>query len=340
MLTLLCVILIYCNTVKQFCQYKDLQFVVENAIIRNNSFIKKHLKGRNIVILFGILPIPVLVVITLVAYVFGEMIKCRYSREEGMGKIYLYTAVVSFVCAALILAFSGFSVQCSAGSIFMGVLFGLAFMAMLVSSAAAMRIGPWAYTTVMMSLATVIPSLSGPVFYGEKITVMQIAGMIMMCVCFLLSVQKDGTQKKANFLWVVYSLIASLGMSGIGLLQKAQQSGAHKDESGMFLFAAFMSAAIVGFVIDKIKRRGEEKSAFGKHNIILCFAAGVATALNHTINLALIGTMDSALFFPLISGAELIMITLASVVFMREKLTIKRWIGLVCGIVATVILCL
>ena len=291
-------------------------------------------------ILFQILPIPVLVAVSLFAYVSGEMVKCRYSRKEGTGKIYLYTALVSGVTAIVVPFICGFSMNFSWLSIGMGALFGIAFMTMLVSSAAAMRIGPWAYTTVMMSLATVIPSLSGPVFYGETITFMQIIGIIMMCICFFLSVQNDNSQKKANIRWLVYSFIAAGGMSAIGLLQKAQQSGPIREENGAFLFAAFGVTAIIACFIHICTAKGASKFTFGKSNILLCIAAGAATALNHTINLALIGMMDSALFFPFISGAELILITLASVLILKEKLTVRRWIGLICGIAATVILCL
>ena len=74
--------------------------------------------------------------------------------------------------------------------------------------------------------------------------------------------------------------------------------------------------------------------------LALFIAGGVGVALNNQINLYLSGVVASAVFFPIVNGGGLILITAASVVLFREKLTIRQWIGLALGIAATLLLCI
>jgi drug/metabolite transporter (DMT)-like permease len=50
--------------------------------------------------------------------------------------------------------------------------------------------------------------------------------------------------------------------------------------------------------------------------------------------------MDSAVFFPLVNGGHLVLTTLSAVVFFREKLTVKQWIGVGVGILSVLCLCI
>ena len=72
----------------------------------------------------------------------------------------------------------------------------------------------------------------------------------------------------------------------------------------------------------------------------LFIAAGVGVALNNQINLYLSGVVPSAVFFPIVNGGGLVLITASSVLFFREKLTARQWVGLALGIAATLLLCL
>lgn len=67
---------------------------------------------------------------------------------------------------------------------------------------------------------------------------------------------------------------------------------------------------------------------------------GVGVALNNQINLYLSGVVDSAVFFPIVNGGGLILITAAWVVLFRKRLAVRQWIGLGLGIAATMLLCL
>lgn len=291
-------------------------------------------------------PIYALMAVSLSGFLTGEMTKCEYSRKltSAQNGLYGFTAFVSLICSALFWCLSAFSFSLSFYTLWTGLLFGAAVMGQITASAFAMKIGPWAYTSVMMSLSTVIPALSGVLFWGEDLTANIVIGIILMSVCFILSVkteEEDKEKKKGNIKWLILSIIASLCTGGIGILQKAHQTSQYKQELTTFLAVSFAFSALFSFVMMKITapKNAEKKSVFSKKAVLLIFAAGVGTAINHLINLYLSGAMASAIFFPIMSGGELILVTLASIIIFKEKLSVKQWIGLTCGAVAVVILC-
>lgn len=289
-----------------------------------------------------------LLIISLAAFVTCEMIKCKYARGVSDSEIskYRYTAILSTIAALYILAASGFDTTMSLFSMVCGVLFGVVIMGQIAASAAAMKIGPWAYTTVMMSLSAVIPALSGVLFWGEPLTVGKVAGIILMVICFVLSVKTDEeeTKRKGSIKWLLLSLTASLCTGGMGILQKFHQNSMYKDELLNFLYIAFALSAVLSFVLmnrKKKQRNTERIQTFGKRTVATMFlVTGTGAAVNHVINLYLAGAMESAIFFPVMGGGELILVTVASVLVFREKMIRRQWAGLISGMIAVVILSL
>jgi drug/metabolite transporter (DMT)-like permease len=199
-------------------------------------------------------PAFVLMIISLTGFLSGEMIKCGYSRNmtESHDGVYRYTACVSLICCLFVWGISGFNLNVSLYTVGMALLFGIAVMGQITASAFAMKIGPWAYTAVMMSLSTVIPALSGVIFWDEELGLNKIIGILLMLVCFILSVKtdkEDTEKKKRNIKWLILSVIASLCTGGIGILQKAHQSSVYKNELVMFLVISFSFSAVYSFIM-------------------------------------------------------------------------------------------
>ena len=67
---------------------------------------------------------------------------------------------------------------------------------------------------------------------------------------------------------------------------------------------------------------------------------GICTAANHKLNLFLSGVMDSAVFFPLVNGGGLVLVTLSALIIFRERLSVKQWISVALGIASVLCLCL
>jgi len=214
----------------------------------------------------------------------------------------------------------------------------------------ALEIGPLSYTTVIISCSTLITALSGAMFFDESIAVVQYIGIGTMLVSLFLSVEKKNDGKKASAKWLILCLLAFACSGGIGLMQKIHQSSQYKDELNAFLVIAFASAfvfsaltLIVLYTANKKSQDNAKKPSVGKAykwliigNMLL---GGVCVAVNNKLNLYLSGVMDSAVFFPIVNGGGVALVTLAAVVIFREKLTLKQWIGIAFGVVSIILLC-
>ena len=302
-------------------------------------------------ILIG-LPLVALFVISLGGYLSTEILKGIYNKHyaNDATESYKYTAVLSFIGAAALIILSGAEFSASPFSVLLGLLFGITIMGHSCASSVAIQMGPWAYTSVLVALAVVIPAFSGAVIWDEPLSWLDFVGLVFMIVCILLSVKKDKESKKASIKWLLSCVIAMVCMAGIGLVQKTHQSSSHKSEITVFLTTAFIFSAICSTVIyllksRSVKERNERTSVklpkrdkLRAYLIMIC--AGFSLALNHNINLYLSGALDSVVFFPSMCACELLGITLASLLLFKERLSRRQWMGFVCGIIAVLLLCL
>ncbi len=342
--------------------------------------------------LLKFLPVPLLLVVTLIAALSGNVIKKYYSKvtidySEGA---YVYSAVTSLICTVCMIIFSGFRISMSWYTVLLGLLFGICTMLAAVLTTKAMCIGPMSYTVVISSSSTVITALSGFLFWDEELGVLKIIGLVLMAGCFVFSVKKDEDGKKKSLLWFLLSLFSAFAGAGVGLLQKVHQSSAYREELMGFLIIAFVFSLISSLIPLLFRKRkllvGEklqpvsEKTETNPENMVkeedaiceepcgdakelrsvekadvdlqakqrkfrrllfvLLLISGIVIALNNVINLYLAGVMDSAVFFPLVNGVGLVLSIVAGLVVFREKLTLMQWVGIACGVVATLFLCL
>ena len=146
----------------------------------------------------------------------------------------------------------------------------------------------------------------------------------------------------------LFSLCATMGTEIVGVSTSMSLNGA--TIAGIVICAVFLAAAVVFAALAEGIPAGVPGYIF--HTVckgcgavfalvaLAVVGSGVAVALNNIINLYLAGAMDSAVFFPLVNGVGLVLGIVAGLIVFREKLTLRQWIGIVCGVAATLLLCL
>ncbi len=277
--------------------------------------------------------------------ILRKFLSNRY--EHGMRALLFHSIVVSLAMAITVSVMSG-NFSCSFFTVWFGFLFGVVNTTQLLTNLKALELGPLSYTTVIISLSSLIPTLSGTLFWGETLSLIQIIGIVLIIGCLLLSVDNQKDEKKVSFKWLFYCSLSFLTCGGIGLMQKIHQTSANKEESDMFLLVAFATSfvcSLVGFLFQSrhTQRRAAPKnglkSIYTFVPIILLVLVGVAYSINHKLNLFLSGAMDSAIFFPIVNGGGLILVLLSSLILFRERLTVRQWIGIALGVVSVIFLC-
>ena len=302
----------------------------------------------------------VLLIISMSAALVGGMLKKLITDKfENSTRAYqLFNAVVSIVAAACLFIVSK-DMSASRFTILLALLFGLVTLIQQITNMQALEVGPFSYTSVIISLSTLIPTLSGVIIWNETISFVQIIGIVLMVACIVLSVDFSGNQKKASLKWLGYCAAAFVCTGFIGIMQKWHQSSEHAGELDAFLVIAFLFSFLtstVFFTVQSIRRKkalaqnadeeNKDDSAQVKKKSIVAFLpilimviSGVCVAINNNLNLYLSGVMDSAVFFPIVNGGGLVLSLLAVIILFKEKLSLKQWIGIVVGIISVVLLC-
>ena len=296
-------------------------------------------------------PVALLLSISLAAALGRNIIVRNYSRRDGLtnADVHFFNAVSALLSALVLLIWGGFG-TISLFTLLCGIAFGLTVGFQNLFFVRALALGPWSYTTVIVSLSSLITTLSGAVFWHESITVVQWIGIACMVGCSVLSVgNRGGTiadcKRSQTVRWLLTSLLAFLLNGLIGLTQKLHQSSTHREELGAFLIVAFGVLFAYSTVLWGVSAfrgghgSGDLSSAMTPMWLVWLAVGGVLQAVNHKLNLYLSGVMDSAVFFPIVNGGGLVLTTLLAVTLFRERLDGRQWVGLILGIVSVVLVC-
>ena len=294
--------------------------------------------------------ILLLVVSILMNLTANSILKNDFCKKEVKNNADLYafnslTSVLSVITLLILALIMGSLTSVSAYTILLGLGFGLVTALCAIFNMKALECGPMSYTSVIISCSLVIPSFSGMIFFEESIAPVQYAGVVCMLISFVCAMDRENDKAGVSLKWFLFCMIAFVFNGAIGVMQKVHQSSAHKDELAVFLITAFLFSAVFSAAMIPVFRKKEGNvSVLGKEKVkkflIVGVVCGVFIAFCNQINMYLSGVMPSVIFFPVVNGGCMILTAIVGVLFLKERFSVKQWIGLVVGTAAIFLLCL
>ncbi len=276
--------------------------------------------------------------------IFKKIINDKY--ENNMFSYQFYNAIISLSSALCLLVMAD-NLTVSIYTVILALVFGLITLLQQIFNLYALENGPFSYTSVIISLSTLIPTVSGAIFWNEKIVAVQFIGIALLVICFILSVNFTDKSKKAGIKWLLFSFSAFVATGFIGIMQKIHQTSVHKDELDSFLIISFLFSFILSSILAFIFRnkrvevtdKNSSNSILQIFPLVLMLISGIFVAVNNKFNLYLSGVLDAAVFFPVVNGGGLVLTSLSAVIFFKEKLTALQWIGILTGILSVIMIC-
>ena len=200
----------------------------------------------------------------------------------------------------------------------------------------ALAAGPMGFTSFIQGVSLVIPVIYGAVVWHEKLGLRHI--LLLALLIGALALALDLKKGKRNRKWLACSLGAMLALGGISVLQSTHQMSVHKEELFAFLRLAFLLAVGINLCGWRLGERKQPATFRLKGNALpMAAASGAFMGLVHIINLYLSGVMKKVVFFPVVNGGLIFVTLLSGMLFFKEKLGAKQWLGILLG---TVALCL
>lgn len=242
--------------------------------------------------------------------------------------IYTYNFYM-FLVAFIVVLLAGISNlgSVSIQTIIMAVVYGLFLVFGQVFLIKAMDIGEVSISTLFYSCGFLIPTFVSIYVYNESLKLLQVIGVILILVSFVISVERT---KKGTLKWFVFAILALLCNGMVGLTQKIFRMSSFSNEQNAFMIIAFLVGTIITFFImpkrfNVLPSKGFLKTVLG---------SGLMLGLVNAINVYISGVLPGIIVFPSVNGGAIIVSAILARIFMKEKISFKKKIGIVIGVFA------
>lgn len=194
---------------------------------------------------------------------------------------------------------------------------------------------PVSVCAMIYSFGFIIPTVFGTIVWKETINVFRIIS-ILLCICtiILASIRKGESSKDIHGLPAAL-FVAMISSGGLGVVQKIQQKTSTDHETGIFLFGAFVLAALLSTIVSGIRKEKEQqKTEKDFATVLYIIIVGTVMAAANTANTLLAGRLPSAVVFPVVNVGVILASFLVSVLILKEKIAKTQLVAFLMGIVA------
>ncbi len=197
--------------------------------------------------------------------------------------------------------------------------------------------GKTAICATIYAFGFLIPTLSGTIFWQEKISVFGYLGILMVIPVLIISGfnKKSEGDKSSSKTYLLPLIIAMLCSGGLGVIQKVQQKSDYSSQTNSFILIAFIFCFVTSSLFFLFMKRGDTK--IKPKNLLSCSVIGVFFATCNLLNTYLAGRLDSAIFFPAINIGSILFSLILGLIIYKEKPTKKDLIVLSLSIASIIL---
>lgn len=277
-----------------------------------------------------------LMAITVGSAVFGNALKNKFSKQYLKNQSdNLSFNLVGNALVILILVLAGGAVKVSGYTFKVAVGMGISNLLSGLLFSLSLANGPMALTTlIQLGISLVLSALWGPIFWQEGITLWQLAGIGFLLVSMVLT-SNAKVDKNVTFKWLIITIAAGIVNSLLGLFQKFITTSEYNGEQMGFLFYSFILCTVCNVIWLAFRKKQESVSfKYTKGMTAIALICGVTMALQHIINLKLVGVLPTVVFFPICTGLRILLTALTGIIIFKEKLSRRQLIGFIIGFAA------
>ncbi len=208
----------------------------------------------------------------------------------------------------------------------------------------AMGSGPVSLTVMIVTFSQFIIIASSVILYGEKIYLTQLIGIVFLILSMILNLKTDKEQKKVTIKWLIPTFVALIANGVATVLQKVfgKNNTGIEGADTTFLCLIYLSAALFAFLFYAFRRytgtRTKATMRVGKSVLPYTLAIAVILAIYQKCYMYALVQIDSAVMFPTHNGLQSLVMTFIGVLFFKDKLSKRQWLGVACGLLCIVLM--
>ncbi len=210
-----------------------------------------------------------------------------------------------------------------------GIIAGILFVLGLVAMQSSVKKNGAILTSAFSKLGLIVPLLLSIIIFGEKVRLIQIPGIVLVFVAFMLiTFDSDGAPiSETGRVYPLFLLAALLFCGSSDAMAKIFEEIGKRGSDGLYFLILFATAAVFTAILllnEKIKK--------GKKLIWKEFAAGILVGIPNYFSSALLLKalvgLPAFVVYPCFSSGTLLLVTLIAVPIFKERPRLKTWIGL------------
>ncbi|MCQ2432604.1 MAG: EamA family transporter [Clostridia bacterium] len=232
-----------------------------------------------------------------------------------------------------------FTSPVSAATVVCGLIMGVLSVMFQWSYVQAMSSGPVSMTVLINNFSMLMPVLLSVFFYSESFGLFRILGLILMLLSFLIDVRIDKNSKPDRF-WFLMTMLTFCSNGLMNVVIKIFSMSRYQGEITGYVSIAYLTATALSLLLFLFFRgRGIRNSFSVDRRVLLCaFGAGILLAIAQALNAYASAHIEGTFFFPVYNGGVTITIAMIGLIFFRETFPLRKWIGLIIGVSAIILM--
>lgn len=271
---------------------------------------------------------------------FNKLYAIHYTGPSASATA-VFAAIYGLLTGVATLGFNGFQFQAGGTTLALGAVCGVTLFLFNLSLINASCSGPYAFQSVMMLFGNILlPMLFSVLWWGDRLSARQLAGIAVMLCAFVLFNLKgfrfEGL-KKGYFFWVTLLFLTN-GVYGI--LVDSQQRIMRQAQRGEMIVTTFFVSALISLLYLFIRQGRESPRAFcmGKRNWAFALLSSLCAALAINVLMLALRQVPSSILYTVNNGGILILCALLSRAVLHEKLEKHMVAGLAVAVAGLLLL--
>lgn len=206
----------------------------------------------------------------------------------------------------------------------------------------ALATGPVSLTSLILQLSLIGTTVWGFIFWGEEPTLLTWLGLVLVVIAIalcLFSPKKNGADKKPITLkWILFATMAFVGNATCTIAQRTHQTAFDGKHGNMLMAFAMLFLFLFFLILYRFSNRADSRKII-KDSWYFPVASGSCNLLlNLFVIMLAVSELPPSLIYPVISVGGIMITSLFSVFFLKERLYAWQWCGIGVGTAAIVAL--
>lgn len=209
-----------------------------------------------------------------------------------------------------------------------GCLNGAIFLTSLMFTQLSIEKNGSVLTSAFSRMGIMLPVLASILFLGEHPTLLQTAGMLIVVTAIIVINMEKNIEYRHGSWGILLGLFLAGGVSD-GMAKVFEHIGERRFDALFLFYTFFMAAVLTFFLMVRAIRKGKE--TYSAVDLISGICVGIPNYFHSALLLAAVTCLPAYIVYPCFSVGTILVVTIVSVLVLKDRLTKQQTAG--CGLI-------